>query len=88
MPSEEEQYKEYASVVDRAKGKPVVIRTLDIGGDKLIHGVHDDSFLGLRAIRFCLENLSVFKTQLRAILRASAHGSVQVMYPMISGMKN
>ena len=87
MPSEEEQYKEYASVVDRAKGKPVVIRTLDIGGDKLIHGVHDDSFLGLRAIRFCLENLSVFKTQLRAILRASAHGSVQVMYPMISGIE-
>ena len=87
MPSEEEQYKEYASVVNRAKGKPVVIRTLDIGGDKLIHGVHDDSFLGLRAIRFCLENLSVFKTQLRAILRASAHGSVQVMYPMISGIE-
>ena len=87
MPSEEEQYKEYASAVDRAKGKPVVIRTLDIGGDKLIHGVHDDSFLGLRAIRFCLENLSVFKTQLRAILRASAHGSVQVMYPMISGIE-
>lgn len=87
MPSEEEQYKEYASVVNRAKDKPVVIRTLDIGGDKLIHGVHDDSFLGLRAIRFCLENLSVFKTQLRAILRASAHGSVQVMYPMISGIE-
>ena len=87
MPTEEEQYKEYASVVDRAKGKPVVIRTLDIGGDKLIHGVHDDSFLGLRAIRFCLENLSVFKTQLRAILKASAHGSVQVMYPMISGIE-
>ena len=87
MPSEDLQYKEYASVVELAKGKPVIIRTLDIGGDKLIHGVHDDSFLGLRAIRFCLENLSVFRTQLRAILRASVHGTVQVMYPMISGIE-
>ncbi len=87
LPSEEIQYKEYASVIDQANGKPVIIRTLDIGGDKLIHGVHDDSFLGLRAIRFCLENLDVFKTQLRAILRASAVGRVQIMYPMISGIE-
>lgn len=87
VPSEDEQFKEYASVVKNTNGKPVIIRTLDIGGDKLINGVHDDSFLGLRAIRFCLENLTIFKTQLRAILRASVFGDVRVMYPMISGVE-
>ena len=87
MPSEEEQFKEYATVVKNTNGKPVIIRTLDIGGDKLINGVHDDSFLGLRAIRFCLENLTIFKTQLRAILRASVFGDVRIMYPMISGIE-
>ena len=65
----------------------MIIRTLDIGGDKLVDGINEESFLGLRAIRYCLENLSVFKTQLRAILRASAHGEVQIMYPMISGVE-
>ena len=85
MPSEEEQFEEYASVAKNTNGKPVIIRTLDIGGDKLINGVHDDSFLGLRAIRFCLENLTIFKTQLRAILRASVFGDIRIMYPMISG---
>lgn len=87
VPSEEAQYNEYASVVDNAGGKSVIIRTLDIGGDKLVDGINEESFLGLRAIRYCLENLSVFKTQLRAILRASAHGEVQIMYPMISGVE-
>ena len=87
MPSEEEQFKEYASVIKNTKDKPVIIRTLDIGGDKLINGVHDDSFLGLRAIRFCLENLTIFKTQLRAILRASVFGDIRIMYPMISGIE-
>ena len=87
MPSEEEQFNEYASVVKNTNGKPVIIRTLDIGGDKLINGVHDDSFLGLRAIRFCLENLTIFKTQLRAILRASIFGDIRIMYPMISGVE-
>lgn len=87
MPSEEEQFNEYASVVKNANEKPVIIRTLDIGGDKLINGVHDDSFLGLRAIRFCLENLTIFKTQLRAILRASVFGDIRIMYPMISGIE-
>jgi len=87
MPSEEEQFNEYASVVKNTNGKPVIIRTLDIGGDKLINGVHDDSFLGLRAIRFCLENLTIFKTQLRAILRASIFGDIRIMYPMISGIE-
>lgn len=85
MPSEEEQFEEYNSVAKNTNGKPVIIRTLDIGGDKLINGVHDDSFLGLRAIRFCLENLTIFKTQLRAILRASVFGDIRIMYPMISG---
>lgn len=85
MPSEEEQFEEYASVAKNTNEKPVIIRTLDIGGDKLINGVHDDSFLGLRAIRFCLENLTIFKTQLRAILRASVFGDIRIMYPMISG---
>ena len=87
MPSEEEQFNEYTSVVKNTNGKPVIIRTLDIGGDKLINGVHDDSFLGLRAIRFCLENLTIFKTQLRAILRASIFGDIRIMYPMISGVE-
>lgn len=87
MPSEEEQFEEYSSVVKNANGKPVIIRTLDIGGDKLVNGVQDDSFLGVRAIRFCLENLTVFKTQLRAILRASVFGDVRIMYPMISGIE-
>ena len=87
MPSEEEQFNEYASVAKNTNGKPVIIRTLDIGGDKLINGVHDDSFLGLRAIRFCLENLTIFKTQLRAILRASIFGDIRIMYPMISGIE-
>ena len=87
LPSEEEQFNEYASVVKNTNGKPVIIRTLDIGGDKLINGVHDDSFLGLRAIRFCLENLTIFKTQLRAILRASIFGDIRIMYPMISGVE-
>ena len=87
MPSEEEQFNEYTSIVKNTNGKPVIIRTLDIGGDKLINGVHDDSFLGLRAIRFCLENLTIFKTQLRAILRASIFGDIRIMYPMISGVE-
>ena len=87
LPTEEEQFNEYASVVKNTNGKPVIIRTLDIGGDKLINGVQDDSFLGLRAIRFCLENLPIFKTQLRAILRASIFGDIRIMYPMISGVE-
>ena len=87
IPSEEEQFEEYVSVVKCADDEPVVIRTLDVGGDKLMQGEQDDSFLGLRAIRYCLENLTVFKTQLRAILRASAFGNVRLMYPMISGLE-
>lgn len=89
FPPESVQYKEYKAVVEAAGKDPVIIRTLDIGGDKLIGDENvkeDNSFMGFRAIRFCLGNVDIFKTQLRAILRASAHGTVKIMYPMISGL--
>ncbi len=88
-PTEEVQYEEYSAVAKAAKSNPVIIRTLDIGGDKTTGDQvykEDESFMGFRAIRFCLENLDVFKTQLRAILRASADGNLKIMYPMISGL--
>jgi phosphotransferase system enzyme I (PtsI) len=88
-PSESVQYDEYLAVAEAAGDNPVIIRTLDIGGDKTIGDQHvkdDNSFMGFRAIRFCLENLDIFKTQLRAILRASATGNIKIMYPMISGV--
>jgi phosphotransferase system enzyme I (PtsI) len=88
-PSEDIQYEEYAAVAKAAGDEPVIVRTLDIGGDKTLGeetGQEDDSFMGFRAIRFCLENQDIFKTQLRAILRASAKGNVKIMYPMISGL--
>ncbi|NBB80887.1 MAG: phosphoenolpyruvate--protein phosphotransferase [Verrucomicrobia bacterium] len=89
-PPESVQYKEYRAVVEAAEKDPVIIRTLDVGGDKLIGDENvkeDNSFMGFRAIRFCLSNVDIFKTQLRAILRASAHGNVKIMYPMISGLE-
>ncbi|MFP4166436.1 MAG: phosphoenolpyruvate--protein phosphotransferase [Opitutales bacterium] len=89
-PPEEEQYEEYAAVAEAADGRPVIIRTLDIGGDKTLGNEslqEDNSFMGFRAIRFCLENLDIFETQLRAILRASSRGNVKLMYPMISGLE-
>lgn len=88
-PPESVQYDEYRAVVEAAGENPVIIRTLDVGGDKVIgdDNVKDDnSFMGFRAIRFCLGNEEIFKTQLRAILRSSAHGHVKIMYPMISGV--
>ncbi|MGJ8640990.1 MAG: phosphoenolpyruvate--protein phosphotransferase [Opitutaceae bacterium] len=88
-PPEEVQFDEYSAVAKAAGKNPVIIRTLDIGGDKSIgeESVEEDnSFMGFRAIRFCLENQDIFKTQLRAALRASAFGSVKLMYPMISGV--
>ncbi|AWI10477.1 phosphoenolpyruvate--protein phosphotransferase [Ereboglobus luteus] len=91
MPSEEEQYRAYKAVVENMAGEIVTIRTLDLGGDKLMNGksglfpMEANPFLGMRAIRFCLEHKEIFKNQLRAILRASAHGRVLLMYPMISG---
>ena len=90
IPSEDEQYMEYAKIVDAAQGRFVTIRTLDIGGDKVLSGVSNadeqNPFMGFRAIRYCLRNPDVFLDQLRAILRASAHGPIRLMFPMISGI--
>ena len=90
LPSEEEQYQAYKQVAEAVNPCPVTVRTLDIGGDKFISSVQIPKdmapFLGVRAIRFCLERTDIFQTQLRAILRASVHGSIQMMYPMIAGV--
>ena len=91
LPSEDEQYETYRRVAERVRPNPLIIRTFDLGGDKLPAGALDigdelNPFLGWRAIRFCLENQDIFKTQLRAILRASTVGNVKVMFPMISGL--
>jgi len=90
LPSEEEQYKAYRQVAEAVAPFAVTIRTLDLGGDKFISSVQipkDMSpFLGYRAVRFCLERPDIFQIQLRAILRASAHGRISMMYPMISGL--
>ena len=91
LPTEEEQYEIYRKVAERVRPDPLIIRTFDLGGDKLAPGTVDiadelNPFLGWRAIRFCLENIDIFKTQLRAILRASAVGNVKIMFPMISGL--
>src|SRR5213595_684232 len=92
LPTEDEQYETYRKVAERVRPNPLIIRTFDLGGDKLAPGTVDISdelnpFLGCRAIRFCLENIDIFKTQLRAILRASAVGNVKIMFPMISGLE-
>ena len=91
LPSEEEQFVAYKEVVEKMQGKTVVIRTLDIGGDKKLPYLElpeeMNPFLGWRAIRICLERLDIFKNQLRAILRASAYGNIKIMYPMISGVE-
>jgi len=90
LPSEEEQFQAYSQVARVIAPWGVTIRTLDLGGDKFISSVQTPKdmspFLGCRAIRFCLERPDIFKTQLRAILRASVHGRIQMMYPMISGL--
>ncbi len=90
LPTEEEQYLVYREVAAALKPQPVIIRTLDLGGDKFSSQLQlaqeMNPFLGWRAIRFCLAQPEVFRAQLRAILRASAHGCVRMMYPMISGV--
>src|SRR2546430_15179723 len=91
LPTQDEQYETYRKVAERVRPDPLIIRTFDLGGDKLAPGTVDitdelNPFLGWRAIRFCLENVDIFKTQLRAILRASAVGNVKIMFPMISGL--
>jgi phosphotransferase system enzyme I (PtsI) len=90
LPDEEKQYEAYRTVAEALLPQPVIIRTLDLGGDKFLSHSHlpteINPFLGCRAIRFCLERPDVFKAQLRAILRASAVGNVRMMYPLISGL--
>lgn len=87
-PGEEEQYVAYRHVLERMGGKPVIIRTLDAGGDKPIAGLkaktEENPFLGQRAIRFCLAHEDIFRAQLRALLRASPHGTLRIMIPMIA----
>ena len=90
FPTEEEQYEAYKVVVQKMQGKPVTIRTMDIGGDKELPYLdlpkEMNPFLGYRAIRISLENKDMFKTQLKAILRASHYGQIKIMYPMISSV--
>jgi phosphotransferase system enzyme I (PtsI) len=86
MPDEEEQYLAYRKVVEAFAGQPVIIRTFDIGGDKLPEGGYPQEpnpFLGWRAIRMCLDQPNLFKTQLRALLRAGVHGRIKILLPLI-----
>ncbi len=91
LPDEEEQYENYRKVAEQILPHSVIVRTLDLGGDKFMSALdlpeELNPFLGWRAIRFCLEKLDIFKVQLRAILRASSIGNLRMMYPMISGVE-
>jgi phosphotransferase system enzyme I (PtsI) len=91
FPTEDEQTEAYASVLKQMNGKPTVVRTLDIGGDKELSYLQLpkelNPFLGLRAIRLCLEMKDMFRTQLRALLRASIHGNLKIMFPMIATLE-
>lgn len=92
LPSEEEQFEAYKKVLVNAKGNPVTLRTLDIGGDKTLPYMElpkeDNPFLGKRALRLCFSEPELLKTQLRAALRASAFGSLQIMFPMVGSMED
>lgn len=90
--SEQEQYEAYSQVLKgMGRKKPVTIRTIDVGGDKVIPGIKDfdeeNPILGWRAVRFCLSRKDIFRSQLKAMLRASVHGKLQIMFPMISGVE-
>lgn len=91
MPTEEEQFQAYKKVLESLNPKPIVIRTLDIGGDKKLPYLDIDEemnpFLGYRAIRLCLDQQEIFKTQLKALLRASIYGNLKIMFPMISSLE-
>ncbi|WP_085505860.1 phosphoenolpyruvate--protein phosphotransferase [Thalassobacillus devorans] len=91
LPTEEEQFGAYKSVLEQMGDKPVVVRTLDIGGDKELDYLdlpkELNPFLGFRAIRLCLERDDIFRTQLRALLRASVHGNLKIMFPMIATLE-
>ena len=88
LPNEEEQFTAYKTVLEKMQGKPTVVRTLDIGGDKILPYLkleHEmNPFLGYRAVRLCLDQQDIFRTQLRALLRASVYGNLKVMFPMIA----
>ncbi|MFP4977967.1 phosphoenolpyruvate--protein phosphotransferase [Paenibacillus sp. CN-4] len=88
LPSEDVQYNAYRTVLEKMAGKPVVVRTLDIGGDKELPYLdlpkEMNPFLGFRAVRLCLDRQDIFRTQLRALLRASVHGDLRIMFPMIA----
>ena len=90
MPTEEEQFEAYKEVAEKMKGKPVIIRTLDIGGDKDVPYLgleHEDNpFLGFRAIRYCLQRKDIYEMQLKALLRASAFGKIKIMVPLVTGV--
>lgn len=91
FPSEQEQFEAYKAVLEKMNGKPIVIRTLDIGGDKELPYFNMEPemnpFLGYRAIRLCLDRIDIFKTQLRALYRASIYGKLRIMFPMISSLE-
>ncbi|HYF76623.1 MAG TPA: phosphoenolpyruvate--protein phosphotransferase [Symbiobacteriaceae bacterium] len=91
LPTEAEQYQAYRAAVEAMAPHPVIIRTLDIGGDKQLESLplpaEANPFLGLRALRLCLERKDLFKTQLRALLRAAAHGKLRIMYPMVQSLQ-
>jgi phosphotransferase system enzyme I (PtsI) len=91
LPGEEEQYRFYSTIVKRVAPDPVIIRTLDVGGDKIarwvVNSAEANPFMGWRGIRFTLARKDIFRTQLRAIFRAAAHGRVRIMFPMVSVME-
>jgi phosphoenolpyruvate-protein phosphotransferase (PTS system enzyme I) len=90
-PSEEEHFNAYTQSIQELGNKPIIIRTVDLGGDKFFpaadNNKEDNPFLGCRSIRYCLEHVSIFKSQLRAILRASAFGNVKILFPLISSLQ-
>ena len=92
MPTEEEQFSVYRRILEGAKRKPVTLRTLDIGGDKTLPYFslpkEDNPFLGERALRLCFSHMEIFETQVRAALRASVYGNLQIMFPMVGSMED
>jgi phosphotransferase system enzyme I (PtsI) len=89
LPSEDEHYRDYRTILAAMGGRPVTVRTFDLGGDKLPSGQKDQSenpALGLRAVRYCLRHPDLFRAQLRAAVRAAAHGNLRLMFPMVSGV--
>ena len=91
LPTEDEQYEAYKEVLEGMNGKPVVVRTMDIGGDKELPYLElpdeMNPFLGYRAIRISLDQDEIFRTQLRALLRASVYGNLRIMFPMIATLQ-